>query len=294
MTILRRRLMRLTTGLIAEGGGMRGAYTAGILEAFLDNDITFPYAIGVSAGANTLCSYLSKQHLRNKRIYTHWITDKRFISLKNLLTEGSYFGMHFLFDELPQHLDPFDLDALKASQTLLKVGVTNCLTGKCEYMEPTQEKDLDAFDQIFKASSSLPFISKMVHLNGTPYLDGGLADSIPIQQAIRDGYERNVIILTRNSDYRKSYSKQLDFLAKKRLKNYPNLAHTIAHRYQMYNETLDYIEALEKEGKVFVLRPTEPLKVDRYEKDQSKLNALYEQGYAQAISSLEALKAFGR
>lgn len=284
--------MQAVTGLIAEGGGMRGAYTAGVLEAFLDHNITFPYAIGVSAGANTLCSYLSGQKGRNKRIYTHWITDKRFIGIKNLFSEGSYFGMHFLFDELPQTLDPFDFEAIKRSKTCFRIGVTNCETGKCEYLDPLTASSIDAFDQMFKASSSLPLISKIVTLNGKPYLDGGIADSIPIEKAVADGYERNVIILTRNLGYRKSYSKHLHFLARKKLKRYPKLVDAIGNRYKMYNDTLEKIAALEKEGKVFVLRPQKPLDVDRFEKDQRKLEALYEQGYEDAICALPALKAF--
>jgi len=284
--------MQASTGLIAEGGGMRGAYTAGILEAFLDNEITFPYAIGVSAGANTLCSYLSGQKGRNKRIYTHWITDKRFIGVKNLLSEGTYFGMHFLFDELPQNLDPFDFDAIKKTNTCFRVGVTNCETGECEYLDPLSASTNDAFVQIFKASSSLPLISKIVMLGEKPYLDGGITDSIPVKKAMADGYERNVIILTRNADYRKSYSKHIHFLARKRLKHYPKLAEAIGKRYQMYNDTLDTIAQLEKEGKVFVLRPTKPLEVDRFEKDQHKLEALYHQGYEDALRQLSALKAF--
>lgn len=281
--------MTSNVGLIAEGGGMRGAYTAGILEVFLDTGLDFPYAIGVSAGANTLCSYLSKQKLRNKRLYTEWIMDKRFINWRNLFTEGAYFGMHFLFDELPTALDPFDLKAFKESTTLFKVGVTNCLTGQCEFLQPKLVSTLDEADQILKASSSLPFIAKMVNINGTPYLDGGITDSIPIHQAEKDGYVYNVVILTRNNGYRKTYSKKMHTLAKHRLKRYPKLADAIGNRYAMYNETLDYLAQLEKQGKVFILRPSLPLEVDRFEKNKDKLCALYEQGYQEGLKQLPQL-----
>lgn len=284
--------MSTNIGLIAEGGGMRAAYTGGILEAFLDHDITFPYAIGVSAGANSLCSYLSKQKLRNKRIYTEWITDKRFISLRNLWKERAYFGMDFLFNELPTTLDPFDFDTFKKSKTLFKVGVTNCLTGQCEYLEPIKMPTLDEADRILQASSSLPFIAKMVPIKDQLYLDGGITDSIPIKQAISDGFARNVIVLTRNADYRKTYSKKMDLFAKHRLKKYPQLAAAIGNRYIGYNETLDFIAQLEAAGDAFVLRPEQPLAVDRFEKDSDKLRALYEQGYDQAYSHLNDLKAF--
>ncbi|MBQ1275185.1 MAG: patatin family protein [Cellulosilyticum sp.] len=276
-------------GLIAEGGGMRGAYTAGILEVFLEHNIDFPYAIGVSAGANTLCSYLSKQNLRNKRLYTEWITDKRFINWRNLFTEGAYFGMHFLFNELPVHLDPFDFKAFKNNPATFKVGVTNCFTGQCEFMEPKLSPSLEDSDEILKASSSLPFMSKMVYLNGTPYLDGGISNSIPIDQAEKDGFTYNVVILTRNANYRKTYSKKMDIFAKHSLKRYPQLAKAIGQRAQMYNRTLDYLKKQEQEGKVFIFRPNQPLEVDRCEKDPAKLAKLYNQGYEEAVNQLPQL-----
>lgn len=277
-------------GLIVEGGGMRGAYAAGILEAFLDHELYFPYTIGVSAGANTLCSYLSKQKGRNERLYTKWVTDKRFIGWKNLFKEGGYFGMDFLFDELPKHLDPFDFEALKQTNSVFKVGVTHCKSGKAHYFEPAKASSLDEADLILRASSSLPFISKMVEIEGEHYLDGGLCDSIPIQQSLADGNTKNVIILTRNANYRKHYSKKMHRLAKIYGRNYPQVVHCIATRYQHYNQTLETIAQLEKEGSVFVLRPDLPLEVDRFEKSVDKLKLLFDQGYEQATAALPHLK----
>lgn len=282
--------MTSQVGLIAEGGGMRGAYTAGVLEAFLDHDLHFPYAIGVSAGANTLCSYLSRQKLRNKRLYTHWVTDKRFMNWRNLFTEGAYFGMRFLFNELPNTLDPFDFDSFQATKTIFKVGVTNCLTGQAEYLEPLSTSSLEEMDRILQASSSLPFIAKVVELNGIPYLDGGLSDSIPILQAQKDGWIYNVLILTRNTDYRKTYTKSIHGLSKHYFRRYPHLADVIGQRYKVYNDTLDYLSQLEQEGKVFIIRPHLPLEVDRYEKNQAKLTKLYEQGYEEALQQLPKLR----
>lgn len=285
-------MMTSDIGLIAEGGGMRGAYTAGVLEYFLDHNLHFPYAIGVSAGANTLCSYLSEQHLRNKRLYTEWITDKRFINWRNLFKEGAYFGMNFLFNELPMHLDPFDFDKFKASPTCFKVGVTNCLTGKCEFMEPAKASSPESIDRILMASSSLPFIAKIVVIDGKPYLDGGIADSIPIHQAEKDGFKRNVVILTRNADYRKAYSKYTHNMAKRSLKQYPLLVDALSKRYQVYNDTLDYLTNLEAEGKVYIIRPKAALTVDRFEKDKKKLTLLYEQGYQEAKDHFPKLEAW--
>lgn len=277
-------------GLIVEGGGMRGAYAAGILEAFLDHELYFPYTIGVSAGANTLCSYLSKQKGRNERLYTKWVTDKRFIGWQNLFKEGGYFGMDFLFDELPKHLDPFDFEAFKKTPAVFKVGVTHCKSGQPHYFEPTKAASLDEADLILRASSSLPFISKMVEIKGEHYLDGGLCDSIPIQQSIADGNKKNVIVLTRHADYRKHYSKQMHRLAKIYGRKYPEVVRCIATRYTHYNQTLENIQQLEKEGSAFVLRPLLPLEVDRFEKSVDKLKVLFEQGYEQATAALPHLK----
>ena len=280
-------------GLIVEGGGMRGAYAAGILEAFLEYKLFFPYAIGVSAGANTLCSYLSRQKGRNERLYTKWITDKRFIGMRNLFSEGNYFGMNFLFHELPQILDPFDFETFKNTTTTFKVGVTHCETGTCHYLEPTKTHSLEETDLILRASSSLPLISKVVEIDRQHYLDGGLCDSIPIKKAQMDGYKKNVIVLTRNADYRKTYSKNTHRLAKLFLRKYPHIVSCIASRYQHYNETLDYINTLEKENNAFILRPEKPLQVDRFEKDTDKLKALFEQGYEQALSQIQTIKTWG-
>lgn len=282
----------MKVGLIAEGGGMRGAYTAGVLEAFLNHNLQFPYAIGVSAGANTLCSYLSGQQLRNKRLFTEWITDKRFINWRNIITEGAYFGMKFLFDDIPTTLDPFDLKAFRHNPTCFKVGVTNCLTGKCEFMNLKKAPTLKEMDQILKASSSLPFISHTVLLNGVPYLDGGLSEAIPIRQAQKDGCRYNVVILTRNRAYRKKFSKKMYCFAKVKLKRYPKLVEVMKERHEVYNRTLDYLNRLEKEGKVFILSPKLPLKVERFEKDQHKLEELYEQGYREAIQLMPQLKTW--
>lgn len=284
--------MHDSVGLIVEGGGMRGAYAAGILEAFLENELSFPYAIGVSAGANTLCSYLSKQKGRNERLYTKWVTDKRFIGVKNFFKEGGYFGMDFLFDDLPNHLDPFDFETFKQTNTLFKVGVTHCESGQTHYFKPTTTSCAKDTNRILRASSSLPFISKIVEINGQHYLDGGLSNSIPIQESMNDGNTKNVIVLTRNANYRKHYSKHMHRLAKAYSRKYPHITQCIANRYKHYNQTLERIDQLEQEGSVFLLRPELPLTVDRFEKDTDKLKLLFEQGYNQATSALPTLKSW--
>ena len=279
-------------GLIVEGGGMRGAYTGGVLEAFSDQNIHFPYVIAVSAGANTSCSYLSNQPTRNNRLYTEWITDKRFIHFTNLFKEGSYFGMNFLFGELPEVLDPFDFETFRQSNVTFKVGTTHCETGEPVYFEPTKVSHLSDANQILRASSSLPVISKTVNINGEYYLDGGIVDPIPIQKSIEDGNSHHVVILTRNAGYQKTYSKTLDRLCRIYLKKYPHVIEKIKIRHQKYNDTLKQIQELEKQGIVYVFRPQSPLKVDRFEKDSPKLKELYKQGYQETMDCLESFYAW--
>lgn len=272
-------------GLIVEGGGMRGAYTGGVLEAFSDKNFHFPYIIAVSAGANTACSYISKQPNRNNRIYTEWITDKRFLHFTNIFREGSYFGMDFLFNKLPLELDLFDFETFKNAPLTFKVGTTHCQTGEPVYFEPQNTvKEHDA-NQILRASSSLPVISKAVQINGHDYLDGGITDPIPLQQSIKDGNTHHVIILTRNTGYQKTYSRMLYHLSRIHLKHYPKVVEKIKIRHEKYNQTLKDIELLEQQGLVYVFRPKAPLAIDRFEKDSLKLKELYKQGYDETSQS---------
>lgn len=279
-------------GLIVEGGGMRAAYTSGVLEAFSNHNIHFPYIVAVSAGANTSCSYISNQPKRNNRIYTEWITDKRFISLANMFKEGSYFGMNFLFDELPRLLDPFDFEAFKASNVTFKVGTTHCKTGESIYFEPQKASQISDVNQILRASSSLPVIAKTVELQGEHYLDGGIADPIPLDQSIKDGNEYHVIILTRNADYQKTYSKLLYHFSRIYLKKYPHVIEKIRTRHEKYNETLRKINELNNQGRLYIFRPQKTLKVGRFEKSSAKLKELYTQGYDETTKNLEAFHSW--
>ena len=278
--------MEKKLGLIVEGGGMRGAYTAGVLDAFDDHHLFFPYIVAVSAGANTVCSYLSQQKGRNNRLYTEWITDKRFIHIHNLFKEGCYFGMRFLFEELPLELDPFDFETFKQAKSIFKVGTTHCKTGKAVYFEPlkcTKQKDSN---HILQASSSLPLIAKPVLLQDDYYLDGGIVDAIPIDESIKDGNTHHIVVLTRNATYRKTPTQSMYHLTKAFLKDYPEIAEALRVRHLRYNATLDKLDRLEKEGKVFIFRPQAPLQVERYEKNPTKLKALFKQGYEETTKAL--------
>lgn len=262
--------------LVLEGGGMRGAFTAGIIDYFLSNNIYFNYTIGVSAGANNGANYTSRQRLRNKKIFTELVTDERYMGFKNLIKDGNYFGMDFLFHELPHEILPFDYDNFKKSTTKLTVAATDCQSGEIKYFSPQSGSNLDIIDKTFKASSSLPLVSSPVQIGDRLYLDGGIKDPIPVKKAFTDGFEKAVVILTREKDYQKEKVKG-KFLLNLFLRNYPNLVDDILHRHQVYNNTLELIEAQEAAGKIFVFRPVN-LEIDRFSKDVKQLERLYNSG----------------
>ena len=276
-------------GLVLEGGGMRGVFTAGVLECFAERDLYFPYLIGVSAGACNATSYLSRQKGRNKRINIDYASHKEYLSIRNYLTKRQLFGMDYIFDKIPNELDPFDYDRFFAKTERFVVGTTNCESGKPVYFEETKSKE--NLLKILRATSSLPFMAPIIHYQGQPLLDGGLSDPIPIRRAIRDGYEKNVIVMTRNADYRKKPTTLPRFLHRV-YHQYPKVIDAISHRYQIYNETLDDIQELEQQGKAFVIRPIEPLQVGRIERNPERLTALYEQGYKEAEKVFAELMAF--
>lgn len=273
-------------GLVLEGGGMRGIYTSGVLDFLMEKDIYTPYVIGVSAGACNACSYVSKQKYRSRDVNLKYINDPRYIGIKNLILEKSIFSIKFLYDEVPNRLEPFDYEEFKKSNQTFMIVATNCKTGEPAYFEKNQCKDIL---KVIRASSSLPLVTPIVSLNGEPYLDGGISDSIPIKKAIEDGYTKNIVVLTRTKGYRKEAIKHKRII-KFKYKKYPKLINKIFNRYKEYNETLDYIEDLEKKGQVIVIRPSEDLKVDRLEKNVHKLEALYNLGYNDAKQAYEDIK----
>ncbi|WP_100397791.1 patatin-like phospholipase family protein [Bacillus sp. FJAT-44742] len=276
------------TGLVLEGGGMRGLYTAGALEYFLTHNIHFPYIVGVSAGASMACSYLSRQHGRNKQVNIGLVKDPRFLGFRNLLSERSLFGMNFLFDEIPTKIVPLDFKEIAESDQELVIGTTDCRTGKPYYIKSSQCHDLL---NAVRASSSIPLLSPVVNYEGRELVDGGVADPIPIKKAEEAGYKRNIVILTREKGYRKKGSR-MQRVTNKLLRKYPNLIETIETRHQLYNRTLDYIDELEETGTIFVLRPSREVSISRTEKSQEKLTALYEAGYSDAKALFSRLPQF--
>ena len=278
-------------GLILEGGGMRGAYTSGVLDAFMDENIKFPYVLGVSAGANNGANFVAEQRERNKKVFVDYVGHKDYSGFKHLIQDNSYFNMEFLFDTLPNDLVPFDYETFLNSSTTFKVCVTDCETGHPVYFEKSQSNgDGKTFmSSVLRASSSLPLISQPVEIKGKLYFDGGITDSIPLDKSIEDGNKFNVVILTRNEGYHKE-PQILGLYARHYLKKYPRVLHAIETRHIKYNITLEKVKDLEEEGFVYAFRPIEEIVVDRLEKNIDKLNALYEQGYREAMGQMDDFK----
>lgn len=275
-------------GLILEGGGMRGVFTTGVLDCFLDNNIEFNEIIGVSAGACHACSYVSKQRGRAKSINVDYIDDKRYCSVYSLITTGDMFGVDFVYGEIPNVLNPFDHDTYNHSNTKVYAAVTNIETGKPEYH---LLDDMTVKIDNLRASASLPFVSRVVNIDGQKYLDGGLIDSIPIKKIETDGFKKNVIVLTQPKGYRKSENK-LAPLAKLIYRKYPKMFNIMKQRHILYNDTVDYIEQQEALGNLFVIQPKEKLNIGRIEKDKSKLEAIHKLGYECTQDVLDQLKSY--
>lgn len=272
------------TGLVLEGGGMRGVYTAGVLEFFMEQNLFFPYVIGVSAGACHAASYLSRQPGRNRQVNIGFIKDPRYISWRNYWKHREFFGMDFIFDEIPTNHVPFDFDTFLNKNERFVVGTTDCLTGEPVYYD---DYDRDILT-VIRASSSLPFIAPIVEYRGKRLLDGGISDPIPIKKAQQDGMTKNVVVLTRNVDYQKKKSNML-WMAKRSYRDYPGLLQALERRYRVYNETVAYLEKEEEKGNIFIIRPEQPLSVGRMERNPVKLEGLYQQGYEEAKANYDQL-----
>ena len=272
--------------LILEGGTLRPIFTAGILDALLDNNISFPYCIGVSAGITNGVSYLSKQKGRNLEIIMKYRNDKRYLGYGNFLKCKSLFGLDFVFDEIPNKLVPFDMDTYKKYPGKVLVGVTNAKTGETEYLDG---KELDDKATLLIATCAIPIFFPVIKINNNEYYDGGLCDPIPVRKAIEDGNKKHLIILTQPTGYRKELSKKNVFVSKMLSNKYPNLKDAFLTRHENYNATVKFCEELEKQGKAIILRPD--YKLESFEKDTNKLQSNYQHGYEMAIKHLDKIKS---
>ena len=275
----------MKVGLVLEGGAMRGMYTAGVLDVFLDNEMKFDGIIGVSAGVLFGVNYLSKQRGRVIRYNKKFIKDKRYMGFWSLLTTGNIINKDFSFYEVPQKLDVFDNETFMKSDIDFFATVTNVETGEPEYIKLN---DLFAQMEVLRATSAMPYVSQIVELENGKYLDGGVSDSIPVEKCKEMGNDKIIVILTRPLDYRKKKPKE--FIAKTYYRKYPKFAKTLNNRYKMYNDTVEKIIELENKKEIFVIRPSKTLKIKRIEKDAEKLQEMYDLGLEDGQKALEDLK----
>lgn len=268
------RTMKATTGLILEGGGMRGVFTIGVLDYLMDVGIEFPYGIGVSAGACHGLSYLSRQRGRAKQSAIDLLARYRYVGLKHLIQTHAIFDQEMLYDRIPHELLPYDYDAAFDNPMHFEMVVTNCQTGRAEYL--SEKSDRQRLLSICKASSSLPFVAPICLVDEQPMLDGGIADPIPVERAIRQGFPKNVIVLTRNRGYRDGRDIKMPRFV---YANYPRLRVMLSKMRSLYNAQIELVERLEESGRLLAIRPERPLEVERLETDPKKLSVLYEEGY---------------
>ncbi|PVX38853.1 putative patatin/cPLA2 family phospholipase [Pasteurella langaaensis DSM 22999] len=274
-------------GLVLEGGAMRGMFTAGVLDVMLAENVQVDGMVTVSAGALFGVNFPSKQAGRVLRYNLKYLNDKRYMGLHSLLTTGNVVNRDFAFYELPFTLDPFDQATFAKSGIDFWVTLTNVETGEAEYVKIT-----DAFAQMeaLRATSAMPMVSKMVEIEGKKYLDGGIADSIPLQKTQALGFDKIIVVLTRPLDYRKTPSNNILFNLIYR--KFPKLCKRWANRYAEYNAAVEQVIELERQGKIFVVRPNQDLHISRLEKDPHKVKAMYELGVAEGRKQIRALKAY--
>ena len=279
LCIVKNIKMQITsnTGLVLEGGGMRGVFTSGVLDAFMKHEVYFPYVVAVSAGACNGLSYMSHQPRRARWSNIDMLQKYDYISLKSLIVNGSIFDPELIYERFPNEFFPFDYDAYEKNPATFEVVTTNCRTGRAMYL--TERHDHRRLTQLIRATSSLPFVAHITQVDGIPMLDGGIVDSIPILRSFDTGHQENVVVMTRNRGYRSS---EPDIKIPKFLYGeYPRLRVALSRRTAAYNEQLDLVERMEDWGEIVVIRPQKPLEVGRITEDVAKLERLYEEGFQQ-------------
>ncbi|MBQ8149391.1 MAG: patatin family protein [Clostridia bacterium] len=279
----------MQTGLVLEGGAMRGLFTAGVTDVLMEEGITFDGAIGVSAGAAFGCNVKSRQIGRALRYNTNYCNDPRYCSLRSLIKTGDLYGAEFCYSTIPYELDPFDVETYNRNPMAFYVVCTDVETGKPVYQNcPVSNAESM---QWFRASASMPLVSRIVEVGGYRLLDGGVADSIPLAYFESIGYRRNLVILTQPEGYVKKPNRAMP-LMKLALGKYPNLLATMARRHEVYNAQVAYAESRQKDGAALILRPEAPLDMSRTEHDPEKLRAAYRHGQQVARKHLAAIRAF--
>ena len=262
-------------GLVLEGGGMRGVFTSGVLDAFMKYDLYFDYVVSVSAGACNGMSYISRQPRRARISNIDYLARYDYIGIRHLVTQGCIFDQDLLYNKFPNQYLPFAFDTYFSNPATFEMVTTNCNTGRAMYL--TEKKEKQRVLDIVRASSSLPYVSKIVTVDNIPMLDGGIVDSIPVMRAMETGHNKNVVVMTRNFGFRNTGNdhKIPHFIYKK----YPRLRVALSHRIEAYNEQLQMVEDLERAGQIICIRPESLMEVGRIEKDTAKLERLYEEGF---------------
>lgn len=278
----------MKTGLVLEGGAMRGMYTAGVLDVLMEKGIQADGVVGVSAGAVFGCNYISHQIGRAIRYNTKYCRDPRYGDFRSLLRSGNIYEEEFCYYELPDKLDPFDWETYKSSPVEFYVVCTDVDTGRAVYHRCSGgREDL----RWIQASASMPFVSRIVEINGRQLLDGGISDSIPVDWFRSIGYEKNLVVLTRPEGFRKKPPRGLPLL-QQMIRKYPALSMAVKTRHIRYNQTLDQLQELEKAGLALVLRPSRRIRVSKLERHPRKLKALYELGRKDTERRLKKIRQF--
>ena len=273
--------------IVLEGGTFRPIFSCGVMDALMDNNVHFDYAIGVSAGITHGFSYFSKQRGRAHDIIKNHRHDKKYIGVGNYFTDRSLFGLKYAYETIGNEIYPFDWEAFNKNPVKVRVGVTNAHTGEIEYLDG---KKADNSYDMLKATCALPLAFPAIKLGDKEYFDGGITDSIPAKKAYDDGNEKMLIVLTRTEDYVKKLSKGVKIAAKLFKKKYPKVAEAMLNRHIMYNDEIEYCKKLEEEGKAIILRPSKETQIDSFEKDLNKMERVYLYGYNLALENMEKIK----
>lgn len=279
----------MKTGLVLEGGAMRGMYTAGVLDVMMEHQIQVDGMVGVSAGAVFGCNFKSKQIGRTIRYNKKYCRDPRYSGVRSFLKTGDFFGTEFCYHEIPEHLDPFDEETFEKDPMEFYVVATDVHTGNPVYhkCETGLGKDLEWM----RASASMPLVSRVVSVDGYDLLDGGISDSIPVGWFYKKGYKKNIVVLTRDRNYRKKKNRMIP-LFHMMLKEYPQLARAMRTRHLMYNQQLRLVEKMEQAGKALVIRPSREIEISRTESNPDKLEEVYQLGRQDAEKKIKEIRDF--
>ncbi len=279
----------LRTGLVLEGGAMRGMFTCGVIDVLMENGVSFDGAAGISAGAVFGCNIKSKQIGRAIRYNKKYCRDPRYCSFRSLIRTGDLYGVEFCYHELPDVLDPFDRETFRSNPMAFYIGATDVRTGECVFHQCTDGGETDI--KWMGASAAMPLVSKPVSVDGYVLLDGGISNSVPYRYMEKLGYNRSVIILTQPESYRKKRIKALP-LVRRMVRQYPAVADALTVRHLMYNRQMQEIGERQRAGTAFVIRPPEPLGISRTENDPEQLERVYRIGRREAEAALPDLKRF--